>query len=142
MIEAQSGHIAFVNSPACCLTFPGSTAYSAARWALRGLARSLRSDLRGTGLHVTHAILGNTDSAYWDVNTDSRDRIPKIARIIPSISSARAARALLNGIRRNKSHIASPFLVRAVLWQQIFFPWAVDFLNRATGMRHPSLGKS
>ncbi len=140
MIEAKRGHIAFVNSPACCLTFPGSAAYSAARWALRGLARSLDTDLRGTGLTVTHAILGNTDSGYWSTNTDSRDRIPKIARLIPSMSSAQAAQALLNGIRRNKRHVSAPFLVRAVLWQQILFPRFVDFLNRTTGVRHPSLG--
>lgn len=139
MVEAGRGHIAFVNSPACRVIFPGSAAYSAARWALRGLARSLDTDLRGTNLRVTHAILGKADTPYWQTNTDSHERISKIAMMIPVLSSQQAADALLKGIKRNKRQVIAPFMLRTIFWQHALVPWVVDFLTRITGAQHPSL---
>jgi len=45
MLDRGTGQIIYVNSPAALVAWPGATGYTAARWALRGLAEALRADL-------------------------------------------------------------------------------------------------
>ena len=44
MLAGGSGHIVNVNSPVSRFVWPGATAYTAARWAMRGFSEALRVD--------------------------------------------------------------------------------------------------
>ena len=135
MLRRNGGHFAFVNSPACRFTWPGAAAYTAARWAQRGLAEALRSDLHGTGLKVTHFIAGTTETPYWKTNPGSRERIPKIDRLIPAVTEDQAARALVGAVERDRREVVVPLLMKMVFLQHAVFPRQVEWLMRATGYR-------
>ena len=42
MLARNAGTIVFVNSPASRVAFPGTTAYTATRWAVRALVNAVR----------------------------------------------------------------------------------------------------
>ena len=135
MLKRDSGHIVTVNSPASRFTWPGACAYTAARWAVRGFTEALRSDLFRTGLTVTHFVAGATDSPYWEHNPGSRERIPKIAMMIPVVTADQAARALVKGIRANAREVVTPFMMKMIYIQHALAPRVVEWVMRATGYR-------
>jgi uncharacterized protein len=53
MLKRNTGHIMNISSIASRFVWPGATAYTATRWAVRGFSEALRSDLYGTGIAVT-----------------------------------------------------------------------------------------
>ena len=61
--SSSRGRIVNVTSPAARIPWPGATAYTAARWAMRGFTEALQADLAGTlgGHHqrvVERAVIG------------------------------------------------------------------------------------
>jgi NAD(P)-dependent dehydrogenase (short-subunit alcohol dehydrogenase family) len=83
MIARGAGVHVLVQSPAAFSPWRGATGYACARWALRGLHEALRQDLRGTGVTSAQLVLGEiTDSAYFAANPGTREKLPRIARIL------------------------------------------------------------
>jgi short-subunit dehydrogenase len=78
---------------------------------------------------------GKTESDYWKNNLGSRERVPKIAIIVPVLSPEKVARALVRGIEGNKREVVVPFMMRLTYWQHALFPWAVNWMMRATGYK-------
>ncbi|PAP76439.1 SDR family NAD(P)-dependent oxidoreductase [Rubrivirga marina] len=85
MLDRGSGRILMMGSVASVRGYPGGTAYGAAKHALLGLARSLREEIKGTGVSVTTLLPGATRTASWD-GTDLPDD-----RFIPPEDVARVA---------------------------------------------------
>ena len=85
MLDRGSGRILMMGSVASVRGYPGGTAYGAAKHALLGLARSLREEVKGTGVSVTTLLPGATRTASWD-GTDLPDD-----RFIPPEDVARVA---------------------------------------------------
>jgi short-subunit dehydrogenase len=102
MAERGSGNICNVNSPAAWFPWPGSVAYAAARWALRGFSAALRADVRGTGLTVTDVVLSKIASSYWQNNPGSEERAPWVDRLIPTLSPERAAAIVTRAVERER----------------------------------------
>jgi short-subunit dehydrogenase len=44
----------------------GAMAYSAAKYGLNGMMKSLREELKRTDIRITNIFLGGTDTAFWD----------------------------------------------------------------------------
>lgn len=136
MLKRNSGHIVNISSVASRFVWPGACAYAAARWAVRGFTEALRSDLYGTGIGVTLYESGHVDSPYWQSNTGSRERIPKIGEIlIRTLKPEEVGDAVVDGIRRNKRLIVIPFMLKIVYLQHFFLPWVVQWLMNVTGYR-------
>jgi uncharacterized protein len=133
MLARGSGHIVNVSSTASRLVWPGATAYTAARWAVRGFTEALRADLAGTGIGVTLFEGGPVASRYWDHNPGSRERIPGVARLIPVMSAEEAARALVHGVERGRRLVVAPGLMRLVYLQHRLLPGVVQWLMVRTG---------
>ncbi|MEM0963065.1 MAG: SDR family oxidoreductase [Bacteroidota bacterium] len=85
MLERGSGRILMMGSVASVRGYPGGAAYGAAKHAMLGLARSLREEVKGTGVSVTTLLPGATRTASWD-GTDLPDD-----RFIPPEEVARVA---------------------------------------------------
>ena len=83
MIVAGHGRLIHIGSPASVVPWPGATAYTATRWALRGLHEALRQDLRGTGVSTSLAYFGEVSSDYFKANPDSHEHIPSLGSWIP-----------------------------------------------------------
>ena len=128
MLKRKSGHIVNVNSPASVMPWGGATAYAASRWALRGFSESLKIDLRNTGVGISHIILGEVESSYWDANPGARARLPKIASLIPKTSTEKAGKYILKAIRTEKKEMTRPamlWIFRRLLW---LTPWLTKWL--------------
>ncbi|MEM0996191.1 MAG: SDR family oxidoreductase [Bacteroidota bacterium] len=135
MLERGSGHIVLVNSPACLHPWGGSAGYAASRWALRGLAEALKSDLHGSGIDVSHVIIGEVDSAYWQANPGTRERVPQIAKFIPKSTVEQAAGYILTAIRRRKHEFVRPYRLLLLRWSLWLAPGISKYLIRVGSYR-------
>ena len=136
MLQRNTGHIVNVSSAASRFVWPGATAYIAARWAVRGFTEALRADLADTGIGVTLFESSEVSSTYWEHNPGSRERLPRISRLVGEITPETAARAIVHGIRRGRKLVVVPFMLKFFYWQRAVFPGAVQWLVTRTGYRH------
>jgi short-subunit dehydrogenase len=133
MLSRNSGRFVFVSSVASRFVWPGATAYIAARWAVRGFSEALRADLDGTGIGVTLYESGVVTSEYWKHNPGSRERVPKIAKMVPDVTPEQVANAIVVAVERNRRHVVIPFMMKMTCWNHALFPWAVQWLMTKTG---------
>ena len=135
MLAARRGMILHINSPAGVMPWGGATGYATSRFALRGLHEALRMDLVGTGVRSCHVLLGEVTSSYFDVNPDSHQHIPTVARVIPVSTPERCAEVILSAIRRPRDTVSAPLMLTLFLWANAVVPWIVRGLVRATQRR-------
>ena len=91
MKERGSGHIVNVGSIAGRLAFPGNGAYSASKFALRGLHEVLAAELASSGVKTTLVEPASTDTSLWDeLDPDSRDDLPDRAVMLRAADVARS----------------------------------------------------
>ena len=135
MLKRNTGHIVNMSSVGSRFVWPGATAYLAARWAVRGFTEALRADLYDTKIGVTLYESGVVESPYWEHNPGSRERVPKIAKMIPNLTPEQVGAAVVKGIQRNKRLIVIPFMMKTIYLQHFFFPWVVQWLMTVTGYR-------
>ncbi|UCH29650.1 MAG: SDR family NAD(P)-dependent oxidoreductase [Myxococcales bacterium] len=139
MIRRRSGRIANVNSPVAYLVIPGATGYAACRCALRGVNDGLRSELRGTGVGVTHLVFGEVTSDYFENNPGSHERIPSIAKLIPVLSPEKTARYIVRALAADKDEIVRPLMMKMILIFTRLMPRTSAWLNAVTGWQRPRL---
>ncbi|MBW1905987.1 MAG: SDR family NAD(P)-dependent oxidoreductase [Deltaproteobacteria bacterium] len=137
MIRRGSGRIANVNSPMAYLVIPGATGYAACRCALRGLNDSLRAELRGTGVGVTHLVFGEVTSDYFDNNPGAHERIPSISKMIPVLSPETTARYIVRAIQADKDEIVRPLTMKMIVLFTRFMPKTSAWINAKTGWQRP-----
>jgi len=136
MISAGRGHLIHVGSPASIIPWPGATAYTASRWALRGLHEALRQDLRGTGVRSSLVYFGEVSSEYFSANPDSHEHIPRLGAWIPVSTPERCAEVILGVVRRPRSIVYHPFALRLMAWTAAVLPAPTRWLIARTGRRH------
>ena len=124
MRRRGSGRIVNVTSLAGHLAWPGATAYTAARWAMRGFTEALRADLAGSGVEVTLATFAKVASEYWSHNAGSEARVPPAQSMMRVLTPEEAARAIADGIERGREYVAEPAALRWVLLTNRLFPSA------------------
>ena len=135
MLKRNSGHIVNMSSVASRFVWPGATAYTAARWAIRGFTEALRADLDNTNINLTLYESGVVDSAYWENNPNSRERLPKMAQLVPILTTERVGAAIVNAVRKHKKLVVIPLMMKITYWQHAVVPWAVQWLMTKTGYK-------
>jgi NADP-dependent 3-hydroxy acid dehydrogenase YdfG len=136
MIAAGHGHLIHIGSPASVIPWPGATAYTATRWALRGLHEALRQDLRGTGVSTSLAYFGEVSSDYFKVNPDSHEHIPSLGSWIPVSTPESCAKVILDIVRRPRPVVYHPFALRLMAWTAALAPGPTKWLIARTGRKH------
>lgn len=137
MLQRGHGLLLYVNSPAALVAWPGATAYTAARWALRGFTEALRADLHGTRLQVAMAIPGKVSSSYFVNNPGTEARAPGLARLLPTLTPEQAAARMLGGIERGERLIIFPRPLKLLYLAHTVAPGLVRWLTVRTGTRRP-----
>ncbi|MEV4255238.1 SDR family oxidoreductase [Spirillospora sp. NPDC049652] len=135
MVRRGSGRIVVVNSPVSRAVWPGAFGYAAARWGLRGIVAALRVDLRGTGVGVTEIVPGKVSSDYFANNPGSEERIPSISAVIPTVTPEQVASALVASVRRDRSRVALPLMMRVTMAQAWLAPSLTHRLMSLTGAK-------
>lgn len=75
MIAVRKGHIFNLCSVASLQAYPGGSTYAITKFALLGFSRSLRAELKDTGLRVTSLLPGATWSDSWTGVDLAADRL-------------------------------------------------------------------
>ncbi len=136
MLERNRGSILSVCSPASRLVWPGATGYVAARWALNGLTEALRADLYHSQLQVCAFFPGKiSDSEYFTRNTDTENRIPRVGRLIPQITSRQAALGIVRALERDARIMFVPWQLQAFDLLARWFPRIAEHLAWNTGAK-------
>ena len=136
MLDAGGGLLVHVGSPASVMPWPGATAYTASRWALRGLHEALCMDLAGTGVQSSLIYFGEVSSEYFAANPGSHEHIPSIGSWVPVSTPERCAEVILDVVRRPRRVVFYPFALRLMAWMAAIAPAPTRWLISRTGRRH------
>ncbi|HEV8304253.1 MAG TPA: SDR family oxidoreductase [Gemmatimonadales bacterium] len=78
MVERGSGHLVTIGSISDYIGFPGSSAYAASKFGLRGMHEVIRAETARTGVRTTLISSGPVDTGIWDaVDPDSKPGFTK-----------------------------------------------------------------
>ncbi len=89
---------------------------------MAGLAETLQSELRGTGLAVTLIVLGTAQTSYWQHNPGS-ETMPKMnPYLFPAMTADDAASAIVEGITWRRTFMVKPAIYRALFVLNALFP--------------------
>ena len=129
MARRGSGHIVFVSSMAAKTSGPAISIYSATKLGLRGLALSLRWDLRPQGVGVSVVYPGPIrDAGMW---ADAGIETPWG---MPTKSPEAVAAAVVDAITSNRAEVdVAPFLLRAMAVVAQLRPSLFAALGRRSG---------
>ena len=107
MRSARSGRIVLISSGAALLGLYGYTAYAPSKFAVRGLAEALRSELAPDGIGVSVVYPPDTDTPQlWEERRRRPEATSAIAAGARVLSAGQVADAILRGIRKNRFIIA------------------------------------
>jgi len=135
MQKRNSGHIVNMTSYAGFIAFSGATAYIAARTAMIGFHNALTADLYNTNIKTSLAYFAKVKSDYWQNNPGSEERLPTSQALIPVITTEKAAKAIVNGVRKEKRKIATPFMIFVMNGLIRYFPSITRLIINKTGYR-------
>ncbi len=133
MMSRGSGWILNMTSAAGYLAIPGATAYGVTRWAMRAFSYQLEAELRGSGVGVTLLVPFEVDSPYFANNPGSRERIPRIAKLVGEMTPADVAREAADSIERERRERIVPWRGRWIL--RLTPPAVMRRLVAATGWK-------
>ncbi|BDA42363.1 3-ketodihydrosphingosine reductase [Coccomyxa sp. Obi] len=108
MLKRRRGHILIVSSLSGFVALPGQTAYSATKFALRGFADALQFELAGSGVSLSIAFPGMTQSSMLDA-MDARTRA--LIDELPSVNvypARQVAELMLRGMEEGRYTVRFP----------------------------------
>ena len=110
MIERRSGSIVGISSDVGLIGIYGYTAYAAAKFAVRGLLESLRSELAPHGIHVGCCYPPDTDTPQlaWE-NQFKPEETRAISATFKAIQPEQVASCIVKGIERERFALMPDF---------------------------------
>lgn len=106
MIDGGSGHIFNICSTASITAYTNGGSYCISKFALYGMSKVLREELKNTGIRVTSVLPGATLTASWDGVDLPADRF---------IAPDDVASAVLNTYQMNKTTVVEELIIRPQL---------------------------
>ena len=131
MRRRARGTVVLISSGAGLCGIFGYTPYAPSKFALRGLAESLRAELQGTGVHV--AIVYPPDTETPQLAEENRTKPPETKALTAGAgvwSADDVARVTLRGVARRRFAITPGLPITALAWlHSILAPvlrWSFD----------------
>ncbi|WP_192346688.1 SDR family oxidoreductase [Algoriphagus sp. Y33] len=88
MIERASGHIFSMGSVAGLTAYPNGGTYAVSKWAMLGMTKCLREELKPHQIKVTSILAGATYTSSWEGVDLPVERFMKAADVAESVWSA------------------------------------------------------
>jgi short-subunit dehydrogenase len=101
MIHRHFGQIISINSIASLTAFPGCTAYGASKAGSLALTRSLRNEVRDSGIKIHDILLGATETDIWP----EQSRVENRHRMMMASDAASVISMLVDSIHNPRLHI-------------------------------------
>jgi 3-dehydrosphinganine reductase len=117
LITRGSGHIINISSMAGVIGAFGYTAYSGAKFAVRGFTDTLRAELKPKGIHVSIVFPPDTDTPQLTWETQFKP--PETAILAGSdkpLQAAYVAKTILQDVARNKYVIVPGWNAKLMYW--------------------------
>ena len=135
MEARQRGHIVFISSGAGLIGLYGYSAYSPSKFALRGLAESLRGELKPKGIKVSIVYPPDTDTPQLIQENKTKPlETKKITASAQTWTAEGVARAIVRGIEQKTLAIAPGWEMNILhRWHSLLIPllnWYFDRLIR------------
>jgi short-subunit dehydrogenase len=90
MMEQREGHIFNICSIASIKAYPNGGSYAISKFAMLGLSKVLREELKDAGVRVTAVLPGATRTASWDGVDLPDERFMKVEDVAETIFAAHA----------------------------------------------------
>jgi len=108
MIERSQGHLMLVSSAAGLVGAFGYSAYAPAKFAVRGLAETLRDELAPHGIVVGCAYPSDVDTPGFEAEAATKPEVTRtLSARVKVRSAAEVARAIVRGIERDRLVVTS-----------------------------------
>lgn len=120
MVEAGGGHVVFVASVAGRMGIPGESVYSAAKFAVFGLAEAISMELQGDGVHVMAVCPGSVRTPFFG-SADEVAKLPAATRkmmIEPDV----VVNAIVTGLRKGRRVVTVPGKLKVAYWAKLAMP--------------------
>ena len=134
-LARSRGRLALVGSVSGLIGTPATSAYCASKFAVRGLALSLRPELAPLGISVTHIAPGFVTSEIrfkdnrGDLHEGARDPVPAWL-IVPA---GKAAREIVRAVDRRAKERVVTFHGKVFVFLDRFLPWLTELLSGRFG---------
>jgi 3-dehydrosphinganine reductase len=113
MLERRNGHIVNISSMAGYVGTFGYTAYSAAKFAVRGFSDALRQEMKPHGIHVSVVFPPDTDTPQLHYENQFKPlETRRIAGNVKALTADQVAQATIHGIERRRPYILPNFDAR------------------------------
>jgi short-subunit dehydrogenase len=117
MIARRRGHIVMVGSIAGRLGAPLEAAYSASKFAVTGLAETLRLELAPAGVRVSVVQPGPVATEFFDARGE-----PYARRFPRPVAPERVAAAVMAAVERDRAEMVVPRWLRGAIVVSTLFP--------------------
>jgi 3-dehydrosphinganine reductase len=115
MEKQKCGHLVLVSSGAGLIGIYGYTAYSPTKFAIRGLAESLRGELKPLGINVSVVYPPDTDTPQLELENKTKPLETKmIAETARTWTAEAVARKIIEGINQRTFAIAPGLEIKAL----------------------------
>jgi short-subunit dehydrogenase len=135
LISSGDGHVVNVSSVFGLLAVPGFTAYNSAKFAVRGFTEALRQEMlvarhpvKVTCVHPGGIKTAIARNASFAEGLDQDELAKFFDKRLASTSAPKAARVILDGVRKNKARVLVGTDAKAL-----------DLLARVTGSGYQRL---
>lgn len=113
MVERGVGHLVLISSTAGIIGVPGYTGYAATKFAIRGMADSLRYEVEPLGVRVSVLYPPDTDTpGFAAENLRKPPETAAISGRITPVPAQQVATALMRGIERNRRDVTVDMATR------------------------------
>jgi short-subunit dehydrogenase len=86
---------------------------------------------------VTLVTAGKVSSTYWQHNPGSEERVPRIARLIPTMTPDAVAARVARALERESEEIVIPSVLKLLYLVHALLPRTVQGVTTRTGWPHP-----
>jgi short-subunit dehydrogenase len=130
MRKRKKGYILNNSSISAFKDFPGIGYYGATKSYIKSFTRSLRTELRLYGIHVTCLCPGATATNLYDPNVINVELGKKVGVMM---SPEKVARLGVNGLFRNKSIVIPGIMTKLMLFFAVLTPhWVIYQIRKRT----------